>query len=254
MKHVKITYKKKEYERDIATEWSELDGEGMKLAAQLWCGGLRSDCLISEYYKIPLNVVHVLGDYLTYCLLELTGWMQRLDDAVDDFKIELLPDTIYFAPGARLSGCTLEQFMVADTHFQRYAISQDADHLTLFIAALYHAKRQRDDDMDAKVKVVEGLDETVRQAVFLNFILVRRWLSRSYPYLFPPQPEADDDDGEEKRTKRPKRPKHQATDWLAIFDAFMGDDVAFIERYKRMSALDAFRLMNRRIKQSRQPK
>ena len=254
MKHVKITYKKKEYERDIATEWSELDGEGMKLAAQLWCGGLRSDCLISEYYKIPLNVVHVLGDYLTYCLLELTGWMQRLDDAVDDFKIELLPDTIYFAPGARLSGCTLEQFMVADTHFQRYAISQDADHLTLFIAALYHAKRQRDNDMDAKVKVVEGLDETVRQAVFLNFILVRRWLSRSYPYLFPPQQEADDDDGEAQRTKRKKRPKSQATDWLAIFDAFMGDDVAFIERYKRMSALDAFRLMNRRIKQSRQHK
>ena len=254
MKHVKITYKKKEYERDIATEWSELDGEGMKLAAQLWCGGLRSDCLISEYYKIPLNVVHVLGDYLTYCLLELTGWMQRLDDAVDDFKIELLPDTIYFAPGARLSGCTLEQFMVADTHFQRYAISQDADHLTLFIAALYHAKRQRDDDMGAKVKVVEGLDETVRQAVFLTFILVRRWLSRSYPYLFPPQQEADDDDGEAQRTKRKKRPKSQATDWLAIFDAFMGDDVAFIERYKRMSALDAFRLMNRRIKQSRQHK
>lgn len=253
MKHVKITYKKKEYERDIATEWSELDGEGMKLAAQLWCGGLRSDCLISEYYKIPLNVVHVLGDYLTYCLLELTGWMQRLDDAVDDFKIELLPDTIYFAPGARLSGCTLEQFMVADTHFQRYAISQDADHLTLFIAALYHAKMQRDDDMDAKVKVVEGLDETVRQAVFLNFILVRRWLSRSYPYLFPPSDDdEDEDDGEADKHK--KQPKSRPTDWLAIFDAFMGDDVAFIERYKRMGALDAFRLMNRRIKQSRQPK
>lgn len=50
-----------------------------------------------------------------------------------------------------------------------------------------------------------------------------------------------------------KRKKPTPTDWLAIFDAFMGDDVAFIERYKRMSALDAFRLMNRRIKQSRQP-
>ena len=254
MKHVKITYKKKVYERDIATEWRELDGEGMKLAAQLWCGGLRSDRLIAEYYNIPLNVVHALGDYLTYCLLELTQWMQCLDDAVDDFKIEVLPDTIYFAPGARLSGCTLEQFMIADTHFQRYAISQDADHLTLFIAALYHAKRQRDDDMAAKVKTVEGLDETVKQTVFLNFILVRRWLSRSYPFLFPPQQEADDDDGEKLRNKPKKWKKPRTTDWLSIFDAFMGDDVAFIERYKRMSALDAFRLMNRRIKQSRQPK
>lgn len=254
MKHIKITYKGKAYERDIATEWDELDAEGMKLAALLWSGGLAREKLLASFYAIPASVVRALDSYLVYCLTEMTTWLRRLDDSVDNFKIEELPDTGYFAPAPRLGGCTLEQFMMADTHFQRYAISQDADHLTLFIAALYHAKRQRDDDMGAKVKVVEGLDETVRQAVFLNFILLRRWLSRSYPYLFPPQQEADDDDGEEKRAKPKKRPKPQATDWLAIFDAFMGDDVAFIERYKRMSALDAFRLMNRRIKQSRQPK
>lgn len=254
MKHVKITFKKKVYERDIATEWSELDAEGMKLAALLWSGGLQQGQLIAEYYGIPMSVVAAMDEYLTFCLMELTKWMARLDDAVDDFKIVALPGTEYSAPGPRLGGCTLEQFMMADTYFQRYAIGQKADDLTLFIAALYHARRKRDDDMDAKVSAVEGMEETVRQAVFLNFILVRRWLSRSYPYLFPPQQEADDDDGEEKRTKRKKRPKPQATDWLAIFDAFMGDDVAFIERYKRMSALDAFRLMNRRIKQSRQPK
>lgn len=254
MKHIKITYKGKVYERDIATEWDELDAEGLKLAALLWSGGLPRDKLLASFYAIPASVMKALDSYLVYCLTEMTTWLRRLDDSVDNFKIEELPDTGYFAPAPRLGGCTLEQFMMADTHFQRYAISQDADHLTLFIAALYHAKRQRDDNMGAKVKVVEGLDETVRQAVFLNFILVRRWLSRSYPYLFPPQQEADDDDDEVKHTKRKKRSKPQATDWLAIFDAFMGDDVAFIERYKRMSALDAFRLMNRRIKQSRQPK
>ena len=35
----------------------------------------------------------------------------------------------------------------------------------------------------------------------------------------------------------------------AVFVA--GDDVAFIDRYKKMLALDAFRLMNRRIKNSK---
>lgn len=248
MKHIKITHNKKVYECDIPTEWDELDGDGLKLAAMMWGGGLPRDRLLSDFYKVPMAVVHDLDSYLVYCLSELTNWMRRLDDTVDNFKIGELPNTGYFAPGAHLAGCTLEQFMMADTYFQRYAIKQDAGYLTMFVASIYHARRKRDDDMDVKLKVVEQVDERVKQAVFLNYILIRRWLSRCYSYLFPSQ--ADDDDDKPRKTKL----KAQATDWLAIFDAFMGDDVAFIERYKRMSALDAFRLMNRRIKQSRQPK
>lgn len=254
MKHIKITHGNKVYERDIPTEWDELDADGMMLAAMLWTGGLPRDELLAKYYGVPMHVVYALGDYLSYCLTQLTTWMQRLDDSVDNFKITVLPDTGYFAPGPRLGGCTLEQFMMADTHFQRYSISQDVDHLTVFIASLYHARHKRDDDIDAKVSAVEQLPEKVRQAVFLNFILLRRWLSRSYPYLFPPQyDEEDEEEAGALKSKMQKRKKPTPTDWLTIFDAFMGDDVAFIERYKRMSALDAFRLMNRRIKQSRQP-
>ena len=250
MKHIKISYNSKLYERDIPTEWDELDAPGIQLAAQLWTRAIPHADLLSRFYGIPLTVVHALDSYLVYCLTQLTTWMRRLDDAVDNFKIAELPDSGYFAPGPRLSGCTLEQFMVADTHFQRYSITADPDHLTVFIASLYHARRRRDDDIDAKVSVVERLPDAVRQAVFLNFILIRRWLSRSYPYLFPPPTtDADDTDDEPKRKLKKPRP----TDWLAIFDAFMGDDVAFIERYKRMAAIDAFRLMNRRIKRSRQP-
>jgi hypothetical protein len=250
MKHIKITHKHQSFDRDIPTSWAELDADGMQLAAQLWSGGIHSDELLSRFFGVPLSVVHALDSYFVYCLTQLTSWMRRLDDSVDDFKIAVLPDTAYLAPTPRLGGCTLEQFMLADTHFQRYAITADPDHLTLFIAALYHAPRRRDDDMDAKVNAVEHLPDTVRQAIFLNFILIRRWLSRSYPYLFPPpdneQPDTDDE-------PQAKHKKPRPTDWLAIFDAFMGDDVAFIERYKRMAAIDAFRLMNRRIKQSRQP-
>ncbi len=252
MKQITITYQGKSYTHTIPTTWGELDADGLQLAAQLWTGGLPRDELLARFYAVPLAVVHALDGYLVYCLTQLTSWMRRLDDAVDDFKIAELPDTGYFSPGPRLSGCTLEQFMIADSHFQRYAIGQDPDYLTLFIASLYHARRKRDDDIDVKVGVVERLPEPVRQAVFLNFILIRRWLSRSYPYLFPPQSDADDSD-DEPTAKRKRLKKPQPTDWLAIFDAFMGDDVAFIERYKRMAALDAFRLMNRRIRQSRQP-
>lgn len=250
MKHVKITYKHKVYERDIPTEWGELDTNGVLLAARLWSGGIERDTLIARFFGLPDDVVAALDNYLVYCLTQLTSWMQRLDDNVVVFFIDTLPDTTYRSPGPRLDGCTLEQFMIADSNFQRYATSADPDRLTAFIAALYHAPRRTDDDLDQKTAAIEHLNEDVRQAVFLNFILIRRWLSRSYPYLFPPSTDNDDDD----TPKGKKRKKPQTTDWLAIFDAFMGDDVAFIDRYKRMNALDAFRLMNRRIRNSRQPK
>lgn len=250
MKHIKITYKREVYERDIPTKWAELDADGLLLAARLWSGGIERGTLIARFFGLPDDVVTTLDSYLVYCLTQLTDWMQRLDDNVATFIIDTLPGTIYRSPGPRLGGCTLEQFMIADSNFQRYAVDQDPDRLTAFIAALYHAPRRADDDLDLKTSAIEQLGEDVRQAVFLNFILIRRWLSRSYPYLFPPSTDnADDDD----TPKGKKRKKPQTTDWLAIFDAFMGDDVAFIERYKRMAALDAFRLMNRRIRQSRQP-
>ena len=247
MKHIKVTFGKKVYEHDIPTRWDELDAEGLKLAARIWSGAVPRDVLLAQFFGLPDKVVESIDDYLVYCLMQLTTWLQRLDDDVDNFKIEQLPDTEYLSPGPRLNGCTLEQFMIADTNFQRYSISQDADYLTYFIASLYNAKARSNNDMEKKIAAVEQLPEDVRQAVFLNFILLRRWLSRSYPHLFPPA-QADDEE-EEETDKQPKKPR--PTDWL--FDAFMGDDVAFIDRYKRLPALDAFRLMNRRIRQSKQP-
>lgn len=66
MKHIKITHGSKVYERDIPTEWDELDADGMMLAAMLWTGGLPRDELLAKYYGVPMHVVCALGDYLSY--------------------------------------------------------------------------------------------------------------------------------------------------------------------------------------------
>ena len=161
--------------------------------------------------------------------------------------MDQLADTQLLLPSARLGACSLEQFMMADTHFQRFAIDASAvDSLDVFIAALCHSASETL-DMEHKVEIVSRLDPVLKTSVFINFIMIRKWLSRSYPFLFPPPAE------EEEETKADaKKHKPRPTDWLAIFDAFMGDDVAFIDRYKQMAALDAFRLMNRRIKASKE--
>lgn len=44
--------------------------------------------------------------------------------------------------------------------------------------------------------------------------------------------------------------KPKAVDWLEIFDGFVGDHVPDMAAYQRMEVMDAFRIINKRIKDS----
>lgn len=75
-------------------------------------------------------------------------------------------------------------------------------------------------------------------------MLIRSWLCKSFPHLFP-EPE----DADERPSNSPRQPK--PVNWLSVFDTFVGDNVAQMEHYKAMAATDAFRVMNRRIRESK---
>lgn len=245
MKHVEIKCGRRTFERDMPTSWNEMTCELMPVAAKLWMGSVTKEKFLALFLDVPDKVVDAMGPYLRFCLLQLTEWIEKLEP-MDRFVMDQLADTQLLLPPARLGACSLEQFMMADTHFQRFAIDASAvDSLDVFIAALCHSSETL--DMEQKVEIVSGLDPVLKTSVFINFIMIRKWLSRSYPFLFPPPAEE-----EEEIKADAKKHKPRPTDWLAIFDAFMGDDVAFIDRYKQMAALDAFRLMNRRIKASKE--
>lgn len=244
MKKLTVTYRKKVFEASLPETWNEMTKEQFLAAVEIWNGGIDKDRFLCLMFSLPKNIVLLMDDFLKFTLLEQTEWMRKLDKPCSRFFVETLPGSHYTSPGMRLQGVTLEQFMLADNYFQRYAIKpENEEHLSVFIAALYHAPMEEEDGMPEKVEFCGRLDKTIRIAIFFNFILVRKWLSLAYPFLFPSE---EDSDETEERNRNPK-----PTDWLAVFDAFLGDDVAFIDRYKQMLALDAFRLMNRRIKNSK---
>lgn len=244
MKELKVTYRRKVFEASIPETWNEMTREQYLAAVEIWNGGIDKDRFLCLMFSLPKNVVLLMDDYLKYILLEQTEWMRKLDKPCSKFFVETLPGSRYESPGMRLQGVTLEQFMLADNYFQRYALKpDDEEQLSVFIAALYHAPLEEDDKMPEKVEFCNRLDKAIRMAIFFNFILIKKWLSLAYPFLFP----SEEDSNEAEESRRNPKP----TDWLAVFDAFLGDDVAFIDRYKQMLALDAFRLMNRRIKNSK---
>lgn len=244
MKKLTVTYRKKVFEASLPETWNEMTKEQFLAAVEIWNGGIDKDRFLCLMFSLTKHVVLLMDDYLKYTLLEQVEWMRRLNKPCSKFFVEILPGSRYESPGIRLQGVTLEHFMLADNYFQRYAIKpENEEHLSVFIAALYHSQEKEDDDMQKKVELCSTLDKTIRMAIFFNFILLKKWLSLAYPFLFPSE---EDSDEAEERNRNPK-----PTDWLSVFDAFLGDDVAFIDRYKQMLALDAFRLMNRRIKNSK---
>lgn len=77
----------------------------------------------------------------------------------------------------------------------------------------------------------------------MNWVLVKEWLSSAYPALFP--------DNKTSTNSRGDKIRNKPVDWLALFDAFVGDNIADMDAYKDLPALDAFRIMNRRIADSK---
>ena len=82
--------------------------------------------------------------------------------------------------------------------------------------------------------------------VFMNWMLIKQWLGNSYPHLFPKSDVEKDAKGE---TIKPK-----PVTWLPVFDSFVGDNVADMDAYKKMDCMDAFRLLNTRIKNTKKTK
>ena len=67
-------------------------------------------------------------------------------------------------------------------------------------------------------------------------MMLKKWLSTAYPYMF--------SSNEDKGTTNPKSQQK----WLDIFDAFVGEQIPETDYYKKMPCMDAFRIINRRLK------
>ncbi|MBR5653066.1 MAG: hypothetical protein IKX22_03190 [Prevotella sp.] len=258
MKDLEIRYRRWGMSRSIHSHipehWRDLSSRQMAFVADLHLCGADADQVLAVLCGLHPDKVAMMDTYHRYVLRKELDWVMDLDSPHDGFVIDYLPGTSLYAPGGKLKGCSLQQFMTADTYFQLFTLHPNQERwLNLFVAALYlHRgeyfnvdecevpslrKKAVKVDVERNVESVACSALNVRFAVYLNFVLIRCWLSKAYPSLFPP---SDDKEHGAKATK--------PTDWLAVFDAFIGDDVADMRKYQMMAATDAFRIMNRRIR------
>lgn len=246
---------------EIPDRWLELNINQFLLIAESFCKDLSDNLFVSRFIGYSEDN---LSDYFLYKIYECFQFLYSCDSGVDFFYIDRLPDTRLYAPGYRLKGMTFEQFMHIDTMFNKYIRNNTDDNLNMFVAHVYirhnecfvlsqddkknlfsiNRKKLLKPSENAKI-IAKRVDKHIKYAVFLNYILIKHWLSKSFPFLFP------EDDTPSNKKSRIGIP---SVKWLDIFDSFVGDDIAQMDKYRTMPATTAFRIMNKRIKESQKNK
>ena len=212
----------------------------------------RQEHFLSAFWGIPRRLLLRMDAFQLYKLGELAGFLSDMEAGTERFIIRSLPGPGMFefsprlhAPGDRLSGVCLQQFMTADTYYSYYVVTQREEFLNLLVSALYllpgecyisHEGRGKPLDLQGRSAYVATLPYASRYAVFVNWSLVKAWLGRLFPSMFP-------------RGESGGKPK--PADWLSLFDAFVGEHVAEMEAYRSMACMDAFRIIDRKIKEGR---
>jgi len=258
MKEIRIEYPvlfffRKTKMIQVPEEWIDLTGRQFAVCCSLFTEPLSDVMFISKFFGIKKSLAKRLGKFYQYKLIELAEFVANPKAMVNFFYLQEIRGTGLKAPDKRLHGVTFERFMLFDTLFFDYMNDRKEESLAKFIAILYlketgifkkKTENATDIYIDKRVKfIMKNVDKSTQYAIFLNYSFIRKWLSKPYPFLFGFTEEEDDDKKKPVRLKKPNR-----TDWNAILDGLVGDDIIHHEQYTKIPCTVAFKTINNRIK------
>lgn len=256
MRELKIEYMvvglKKRKVIQVPSDWKELTPGQFIVAAKMYVGGITEIDFLKQFFGLSGSLIKRLGHYDKYKILELVEFVRDARVPFSDFFLPAVPGTDLLAPGIRLAGMCFQQFMMVDTFFLKYVATEKKVYLDQMVAALYIRANERyviqDKDTDVvlldiagRLPEIQRVDNAVKIAIFLNFILIKRWLGGAYVHLFP----------ESESAGITSRKSAKSVNWLELFDGFVGDNIPDMDKYQAMSVLDAFRIMNRKIREAK---
>lgn len=228
----------------IPESYSELSPAQFVAVVAASLGWINDIQLITRYFDLSEKDTLSLDPWQAYTLRETMEFLKKtqplfafiipqLQAKVDGRELWLEP------PGPKLAGMTLQQFMSVDTFCAWYLYSEKREYLYNFIVSLYtdpeiEFGKLETEKYKAAILAHQDNTEEIFQAILVNWILIKRWLSDAYPKLFPHSaPEG----------KKKTRP----SSWLPVFDALVDEDLTRVESYQRLNAIDVIRIINRKI-------
>lgn len=218
MRELRIAYRsfgvRHEITRRIPQKWEELTPDQFLLVSRFYLQESDESSFLKEFYSLPFGVGS--DSYYKYKLSELIEFISDCRVRMDRFILSNVSGLK--APGERLKGMCFEHFMHVDTAFNRYARDGKDASLDAFVSMLYLKdneyivlpaggknglfSRQKPLMLQKRIVKVAKIDRYVKYAIFLNYVFVKRWLSKAFPFLFP----LNEDPEPEKNDKKPAMP------------------------------------------------
>ena len=248
MRQVEFRYKKwgvkRVIKRTIPTNYAEMTPAQFLATVRLTKGGIDEREFFLQFFDLTDKLLAKLDTFLLYRLTETLGFLKQIKGACTGFYCEELNGKL-LAPQEKLRGMSFQQFMTVDTFFSWFLVTEKEQYLDRFIASLYLKSDEAftDLDLDERLPAVNQIHMDLKYSIVVNWVLIKSWLSSAYPFLFPEGEASDNSQGDKVKSK--------PVDWLAIFDAWVGDNVPSIDAYRTLPCMDAIRLLNRKIKESK---
>ena len=253
MKKVRIEYQHlgiffKELDIEVPERWEDLNERQFCVCSEIYINPLSDAEFISRFFGIKKNVVEKISKFGQYKLTEMTTFVMKPTGRTNFFFVAEIPGTKLLSPLPKLQRVSIEHFALFDTYFFDYANNPTDENLCTFVAALYLKKGERITDIDFAERVnfiARKVDKMTLYATFLNYVFLRDWLSKAYPFVF-----SKSDPEDEKITGRKTKPaKSVRPDWNMMIDSIVGDDILNYDQYKEMACTLAFKTINKRIKE-----
>ncbi|MGL4852899.1 MAG: hypothetical protein ACRC3Z_09705 [Phocaeicola sp.] len=235
----------------IPASYSEMTPVQFLVTVRLSKGWIDEENFFMQFFSLSKKVLKRLDAYQLYKLSDLLEFLQDDRAPMKEFYVDVLPGQL-LAPSPNLGSMCLQQFMTVDTYFSYYIATEKVDYLDHFIATLYMKQHEafipQDKevllDIETRLPEVAKIPMDLKYSILINWVLIKTWLSISYKHLFPHS------SSEEVNSKGDKI-KSKPVDWLPLFDQLVGDSLDRIDAYKAMHCMDAFRIINRKIKEAK---
>lgn len=154
------------------------------------------------------------------------------------------PFTILYSPKPKLAGVKFSQFIFADSYFTSYQNDKDPVDLHKFVASLYLPKPHRfsEDMITASAVMIANVKPEILDAIVINYVLIKDWLTLAYPMVFQNSPETEE--------PIPIKKQNNNSGWLKIFENIVGDDIINHDRYATLPFHNVLRWMTSKIKEN----
>lgn len=215
-------------EKKLPVRWSELSQEQISFIPFL-NSGTSDRMLLEVFLGLRKGIAKRMDDYQAFCIARLLKFLSA-PEPLDRFMVHKIAG--FKAPGRGLKGVTFGAFIFGDSYFQSYMEGKESS-LDLFIASFYTGRRGFDENMlDKNAIAIRKKSMELRQAIAINYGLIREWLAITYPFVFQ-KPES----GKKDNTKG----------WVGVFDILIKDDLANQDKYATLPVSTVLRNLNNRL-------